>query len=215
MKVLIIAILASMLVGCTTQKKAAGWFDAHPEQDAERCAVKYPAKDSAYVVVDTAKYEQMVRDLLLYADSVTTAAELRNKAIGTMKNLIDSLKEAGDYSESVAQQLADEFNAIKPTDIPALTRSIEAKVRASIKPCKDSVIIRVDRAQHTWDSLRIIRLARDSTELSQMKIAKKQPGVVTGWLVTALIGEWWFWVILIAVAAFFTRKLWIPKIPFL
>lgn len=210
MKIITICILISLLVGCTTEKKAETWMDAHPEIDAGRCAMKYPARDSIRVVIDSAGSALEIKTLMDYSDTVTQIADARNRAIVALSHTIDSLKEAGAYSESVARQLANEIDSIPQVDVPTLTRQIEAKVRATIKPCHDSVITRIDGARATYDSLRIARLAQDSIALAQMKLDKKNPAITAGWTLTALLGKWWFWLILLGAAAFITRKEWIP-----
>jgi hypothetical protein len=132
-----LVMLAVMFTSCTTERKARNYMNDHELVAADYCAVKYPVKTDSVttIIIDSAGKEQEIERLLNYSDSVTNDAIDRNIAIMELKEKIDSLNKTGSYSEAVIADLNNSLMRVHPTDVNALRKSIEAKVRAEIKPC--------------------------------------------------------------------------------
>lgn len=213
MKGLLIIACAFVLLatGCTTAGKATRYFDRNTDTAAGYCATRYPVKTDSIteVRVDTVMYNEFIDNTLKYSDSLLKAAQGRYDG-DKMALLIQvkELKEKGDYSESIAQQLADEINKMHPPDTSGLRASIEVQIRATLKPCTDSIIrIKLENTARVAAERARADKYQGSAELYNNGL--KDPATVFGWLFTALSRKWWFWIGILAIIAFATRKLWL------
>lgn len=201
---------------CTTAGKATRYFDEHRDTAAGYCAVRYPPNldSSIKITTDTAAYNEYIENAGKYSDSLLKITQDRNDQIALGHELIKQLRVKGEYSESVAQELADQLNKIHPVDTAALRRSIEKQIRNTLKPCRDTTItVKVENtARVAAEKARADKYQGTADEYTN---GRNSPATVFGWLFRALFRKWWFWLIIVAAAAFFTRKLWAPKIPFL
>lgn len=209
------AAIMLLLSGCTTAGKATRYFDGHKDTAAGYCAVRYPviADSTLQVTVDTAAYNQFLDNALSYGDSLLRVAQERNDQVAAAQAMVKQLREKGEYSESVAQELADELNKIKPVDTAALRRSIEKQIRATLKPCRDTTIV-ITKENTARVASTLALLAEVQGTADEYTSGRDSPATVFGWLMRALIRKWWFWLIIVAIGGFITRKLWLPKLPF-
>ena len=123
-----------LVASCTTEKGANGWFDRHPDKDAERCAKNYPVRDSIapptieYYPADNENYQ------------------------GKIDSLVNRLGQAEASADDLAYQLArqqnnDSLGACKEVlkgyqaTIADLKKQVGA-LKAAYKPCKPDTVER-------------------------------------------------------------------------
>lgn len=208
------ALVLVFSIGCTTAGKATKYFDSHMDTAAGYCASRYAVKaDSITIVrIDSAGYKQFIDSSMKYTDSVLLAAQARynsNKAM--LLAQVKELQEKGEYSESVAQELANQINNMRAPDTAGLRASIEIQIRSTLKPCADSItrVKQEDMAALAAETARANNYQRLAVEY---ETGMKSPAIVFGWLFQVLFGKWYFWAILAAFGLFFTRKLWVKML---
>lgn len=187
---LIILLFAS----CISQRKVSAYLDEHPAFAAQQCAIRFPIRDSTIVVVveDSAGYEHTVNNLMAYADSISHVAELRNKAIRDVQAELNTIRSQKDYTDGELERLQAKLDNVKPVDISALRKSIEAEIRAKLKPCKDSIITNIQTDPRAAQLLVIAK-----HELEELYAGKKDLSTLFGWIMLVLIKKWWFWLIVV------------------
>lgn len=169
---ILFVVACFLLCSCMTDKKVAQYNREHPEQHAKGCAETFPVKESTVIVTDTlyAENEETVNSLLTYADSVSQIAEERNKAIQSVNDLLQKSENEKNYSEAIVNELQTKIKNIPSINIEALKKSIEAKVRAEIKPAVNTsaVTTKRDIAQET-----VYKNERDKAQGEADKYHKK------------------------------------------
>lgn len=138
----VITMLVLLLSGCMTAEKAKGYLANHRDEAAKFCDAQFPtvATTETKVVEDTAGSNLVKKSLNDYKDSVLKKSAEKNDSIEKMRIEIEHLHFTGFISQATADVLQAQLRGIKPTDTEALRKSIEAKIRATIIPCKDSII---------------------------------------------------------------------------
>lgn len=195
-----------LFVSCkVTEDKAIKYLDEHPEAGSKYCVTRYPIVESidTTITIDTAGFESSIRKVLTYADSVLIVAEAKNQTIKNLWQAWDAVRQAKEVTDSQKADLQARIEALRPIDVPALRKSIEAELRSKIKPCNDTTIektqessAKVSSLQYQNANLQVIKEA-----YLKMKQDKKDLSIVFGWFLGALIRKWWFWLIVVGLGA--------------
>jgi flagellar biosynthesis/type III secretory pathway M-ring protein FliF/YscJ len=110
------------------------------------------------------------------------------------------------------------------TDLDTLIVTEPGKVHTVVKTITRTITIR-DTA--VVEDTRRLNIANDSAKyykfmyqrneqiIEQHKKDKKDLSTSAGWAFNALVRRWWFWLLVLLIAGFLTRKLWMPRVPFL
>lgn len=186
-----------LFTSCMTERKVSAYLDDHPGYAAQQCANRFPIRDSTIIHerIDTAGYERFIGEVLQYADSVAEVAEQRNKAIRDVQAELNTIRSQKEYTDDELERLQKKLDAVKPIDIAVIRKSVEAEVRAKLKPCKDSII-----TVYKENTAKVKQLESTQTELTRLQSGKKDLSTLFGWLLSALIKKWWFWLIVVALA---------------
>lgn len=139
---LLLALLSSCLVSCMTERKAVKYFNEHDKAAADYCAVKFPVMEKVDIVIqeDTAGAKKIVDSLQHYADSLLQIAEQKNASLEGVNQFIDDMIKNSSQKDSALNAIRAQLAKVPRTDVNALRKSIEAELKAKVKPCKDSVI---------------------------------------------------------------------------
>lgn len=197
---LILIIAASNLVSCMTAKKATQYMKAHPEVSAKFCAEEYPVKETVEIIIqeDTAGAKKVRDSLQRYADSLLQIAEQKNASLEGVNQFIDEMIKNSSAKDSALQAIRAQLAKVPRTDINALRKSIEAELKAKVKPCKDSVITIV---KENTARVKATEIERDEWKASSNKYESKRDNWRTIALISIGIN------LLLGVLIYFRRKI--------
>lgn len=181
-----LGVILMTLSSCTTQKKATKYFDEHPKDAADYCAVKFPVKetiDTIYSGIDSADYELAYREVWEYADSL--------------------LNELGKKPGEVVIYQGDTIYvpSVKAND--RLRKEIEKELRKKLRPCIDSVKVITKTVENT---AKVTSLQITVQELSADRDKWKAKSYAQRRLI------FWLFAVLILGTLYLTRGLWMRLI---
>lgn len=128
--------------GCGSSKlqKAIETMEANEQAAAAWCDSKFPPLHSVEVRIDSAAYNETVKRLNEYKDSILSETEMRNSEIEGFNEYVSVLEKSGKLDARTIAELKAKLAVVKPVNVNVLRASIEAEIRSRIKPCEDSVI---------------------------------------------------------------------------
>lgn len=207
-------ILILYLTGCVSARKATSYFDSHKDTAAGYCATRYPVKtdSTATVTTDSTGYKKTVNKLMTYSDSLLNVVSNKNSAIDQVNDMLSFAKSKNEYSEQLIDSLQAKMAGIQKTDTAALRKSIYDQVRSTVNPCHDTTITKtVENTARVAEET--ARADKYQTTADEYTNGRDDPATVFGWLFRALFRKWWFWLIIVGIIAFLTRRLWAAGIP--
>lgn len=184
--ILLLAIIS--LAACSTQKKidkAKDVLHENRQAAAAFCSAEFPDSNILIVTVDSSGYHESVNELEKYCDSILAEAEARQRTIKNLTDYIDAVEADGKYDAGIIAELQTKLAGIKPVNLVKLRADIERQIRASIKPCKDSIIERIPTAQIEYWKLES-KKQQDRADKFEKKNKHK--------------GKWIWWLTIYAVA---------------
>lgn len=132
-----------LFASCSLQKKidkAKDILHDNRQEAAAFCMAEFPDNNTIVVTVDSSGYHESVNELQKYCDSLLAESDARLRAINNLTEYVDAVEADGRYDAGVINELQAKLAAVKPVNVKALRDDIERQIKASIKPCKDSVI---------------------------------------------------------------------------
>lgn len=196
-KISILLLAIMTLAACSTQKKidkAKDILHENRQAAAAFCTAEFPDSNILIVTVDSSGYHESVNELQKYCDSILNESEARQKAINNLAEYIDAVEKDGKYSADIIAELQTKLLNVKPVNLVKLRADIERQIRASIKPCKDSIEIRVPTKQIEYWKM---ESKKYQDQAAKFQAKNKHKGK---WI-------WWLSIYAVAMTIFAFRKI--------